>query len=106
MKNKVLTLLGFASKANKLSYGMNMTVASIKAGKAKLVLLSSEMSEKSQKEINFFSNKNSVKTVILNGCSAAELSHAVGKRCAVVSVNDLQFATAITKEEMLNDEQI
>lgn len=98
MKNKVLALLGFAAKANKLSYGMNMTVSAIKSKKSKLTLCSFEISDKSRKEINFFSNKYGVQMLPLNDCGIEELSTALGKRCGIVSVNDTQFATALVRE--------
>ena len=53
MNNKILTLLGFASKAGKLSFGMDMSIASIKAGKSSLVVAAFDVSDKSKKEINF-----------------------------------------------------
>ena len=103
MNSKILTLLGFAAKANKLSYGLNIAKESIKSKKAKLVIVSFEVSEKSQKEINYFCKHYETEILVLNNCTMETLSRAVGKKCGILSVNDLGFAEAITKEEMLND---
>ncbi len=97
MNSKILTLLGFASKAGKLSYGMNSTTETIKRGKSKLAVLSGEVSAKSQKEINFHSEKNNVRVIVLDDCNIQTLSEAVGKKCGIISVNDISFADGILK---------
>ena len=48
MNSKVLTMLGFAAKAGKLSFGMDAAVSSIKAKKARLIIVAADVSEKSQ----------------------------------------------------------
>ena len=94
--------MGFASKAGKLSYGMNSTTETIKRGKSQLAVLSSEVSAKSQKEINFHSKNNNVRVIILDDCNIQTLSEAVGKKCGIISVNDISFADGILKA-MSND---
>ena len=64
MNSKVLTLLGFAAKARKLSYGMNATVFSVKQKKARTVLVASDISDKSKKEVNFYCEKFGVNFII------------------------------------------
>ena len=94
MNSKILTLLGFAAKAGKLSFGMDATVASIKAKKARLIIVAAEVSGKSQKEIKFFAEKT---PVLVLECEKQELSHAVGKQCGILSVNDEGFKNSILK---------
>lgn len=96
MNSKILTLLGFCSKAGKISYGMNTTVASLKSGAAKVVISAVDTSEKSKKELIFHAEKYGTESLILS-VTAEELSHAVGRRCSVLSVNDTGFADAIKK---------
>lgn len=96
MNSKILTLLGFCSKAGKISYGMNTTVASLKSGAAKVVISAVDTSEKSKKELIFHAEKYGTESLILS-VTADELSHAVGFRCSVLSVNDTGFADAIKK---------
>ena len=97
MTNKVLTLLGFAAKAVKLSYGMDATVTAIKAGKAKLAVTAGDVSGKSRKEITFHCNKNAVRVLNLAGFDIETVSHAVGHKCGILSVNDSGFADALCK---------
>ena len=94
---KVLSLLGFASKAGKLSFGTHATTFSVESGKAKLVLAAADISEKSVKELKFKSAKQNIEVLILDGTCTADLSKRVGKNCGIVAVNDDGFASAIKK---------
>lgn len=96
MNSKILALLGFCSKAGKISYGMNNAVASLKSGVAKVVISAVDTSEKSKKELIFHAKKYGIESLVLE-LTADELSHAVGFRCSVLSVNDKGFADAIMK---------
>ena len=97
MSSKILTLLGFASKAGKLSYGMSDSLASLKKNISKIVISASDTSEKSKKELTFYAQKYNTESLVLNNCPADTLSKAVGRRCSVISVNDKGFADAILK---------
>ena len=94
MNSKVLTLLGFAAKAGRLSFGMDATVFSIKSKKAKLIIVASDISSKSQKEVKFFADKIPVLELEIE---KQTLSHAVGKQCGILSVNDEGFKNSILK---------
>ena len=93
--NKTLTLLGFAAKAGKLSYGMDMSVTAIKSRKSFLVVAAADVSEKSKKEIAFHTNNKKVPFIVLTDADIEALSKAVGKKCGIISVNDKSFAEAI-----------
>lgn len=95
MNKKTLTLLGFAAKSGNLSFGFDMTVASLKKGKAHLVVIAEDVSEKSRKEVLFFAEKSNVKHIILKGVDIETLSKSVGKKCGIISVNDEGFTKAI-----------
>ncbi len=95
--SKILTLLGFASKSRNLTFGMDMTVTAVKSGKAKLVLLSGEISPKSLKEISFFTDKKNIPVIVLSEIDIETLSQAVGKKCGITGILDRSFAEAIVK---------
>ena len=97
MNNKILTLLGFASKAGKLDFGMFKASEALKKNKSKLVVLACDLSEKSKKEILFFAHNKSVSVVTLEEVTIDTLSAAVGKKCGIISVNDEGFAASISK---------
>ncbi len=98
MIDKVLTLLGFASKAGKLSFGSAKATENIKTKKAKLIIISNDISQKSKKEIVFWAEKSGVPFLILSDTATNTLSNAVGRNCGILSVNDNSFASAITEE--------
>ena len=98
MSQKVLTLLGFASKAGKLSYGARIAAQSVKAKKAKLVIRAEGVSQKSQKEIEYFANSGNLPVIRLKE-DMQTLSRAVGKTCGILSVNDKNFADPIILQE-------
>ena len=95
--SKVTALLGFASKAGRLSYGMDAAQKTVKSGKARLVTAACDVSPKSRKEAAFFANKGSVDFLTLEGLDIKTLSDAVGRRCGILTINDSGFADAILK---------
>ncbi len=105
--NKVLGLLGFASKAGKLSYGFDAVHTALSQKKSKLLLIANDVSPKSQKEVLFFGDKFKTKTIVLDECDMQTLSHAVGRKCGIISVNDDSFSqgllSAINAGRNLND---
>ncbi|WP_143321248.1 ribosomal L7Ae/L30e/S12e/Gadd45 family protein [Clostridium sp. HBUAS56010] len=95
-RQKILNLIGLATKAGKTASGEFMTEKSVKTGKASLVIVSEEASENTKKmftnmctyyqiPIYFFASKN-------------ELGRAMGKemRASLVIV-DNGFAKAVMK---------
>ena len=110
MNNKILTLLGFAAKAGKLSYGFDSSLNSIIFGKSKLIITSGNISKKTLKEIVFFANKKGINHILLEGIETKTLSNAVGRNCGVISVNDTGFANAccnaFNEGGNANDQQI
>lgn len=96
MNDPVLTLLGFSRKAGKLIAGTAKVQDSIKGGKAKLVLICSDISAKTEKELRFFSEKKNI-PVIRMIFGSEEVSHAAAINAGVLSVIDEGFAAEIQK---------
>ena len=107
MNDKILTLLGFAAKAGKLSYGFDAVKTALMQSKSKLVLIANDVSPKSQKEVAFFAGKSKTPNMVLDAYDMETVSHAVGRKCGIVSVNDSSFAegllSAINVGRNLND---
>lgn len=101
--NQILTLLGFAAKAGKLSFGTHATEWAITSGKAKLVVIAEDISKKTVKEIRFEADKKNVPVFVICGVGIEELSHRVGKNCGIVAVCDNGFAD--TLENYFKEEQ-
>ncbi len=98
MSAKQLTLLGFAAKAGKLSFGFKEAVSSAEKGRAKLIIACRDVSEKSRKETAFFSNKYNIPHIVFEE-DMQTVSSAVGRKCGVLSVNDRNFAQSILSQE-------
>ena len=107
MMSKVLSLLGFASKAGKLSYGFDAVRTALCQKKSKLLLVANDISSKSLKEVNFFGDKFKTEVVAFADINMQTLSHAVGRKCGIISVNDESFSkgllSAINAGRNLND---
>ena len=107
MNDKILTLLGFASKAGKLSYGFDAVKTALIQSKSKLVLIANDVSSKSKKEVLFYSDKFKTSMEVLKDYNMETISHAVGRKCGIISVNDNSFASgllaAINVGRNLND---
>ena len=97
--NKILALLGFAAKARKLSFGTHATTYAITSKKAKLVCAAEDISAKSVKELKFNASKTNIPVIILKGISTQLVSHAVGKSCGILAVNDEGFAKALLEKQ-------
>ncbi len=95
-EQKALTLLGFASKARKLSFGMDGSVYSIRNGAAFAAVYAADVSDKSKKEVRFFCSKNNTPVVQL-GVDIETLSRAVGKKAGILAVNDKGFAESLCR---------
>ncbi len=101
MKNSIAAYLGFAAKAGRLAFGQEKTAAAAATGKAKLILISNDVSPKSRKEMLFTADKFSVKAVILEDFSAEDFRHATGRMGSVIGVCDDSFANAILQKSDL-----
>ena len=95
MLNKNLTLLGFASKAGKLAFGMDAAANSLKSHRAHIIITACDISPKSFKEIAFFSQKYNIPIISFSDCNMERLSKAVGRKCGIISVNDEGFSKAL-----------
>ena len=98
-KTKTQSLLGFAAKAGKLSYGTHASTFAIESGRAKMVVVACDISQKTVKEIKFKAAKQNIPVIMLSDTTTQTLSHTVGKTCGIITVNDQGFADAITKQE-------
>ena len=106
MADAVLGLLGIARRAGSLALGSHAAEAALKAGRAKLLLLASDLSERSRRTLSGMSEAREIPWRLLS-CDMAALSQAVGTGAGCLTVNDDGFAKKIlslltaSKEECL-----
>lgn len=102
--NKVLGMLGLAKRAGKVSTGAFVCGNMIKSRKARLVVLAEDASSNTKKSIADSCRYYNIKLIEFS--DMAGLGHATGGgERAVVSVNDDNFAKAISDKLNLCDKE-
>ncbi|MGN0598591.1 MAG: L7Ae/L30e/S12e/Gadd45 family ribosomal protein [Oscillospiraceae bacterium] len=102
MDNKLFGLLSMCRKSGRMALGFDMSKEAAEKGKAELIVLASDISPKTEKEVRFFSDKHGVKTVKTN-LTIDDFFHGIGKKVGIVAVCDKGFAK---KAESLIGEDI
>ena len=98
MEDKVLSLLGLMRKASAIQIGEDHSTDAIHAGKARLLLLSTDVGENARRRAERAMEGRRVIAVPL-AYSRDELAAALGvSGCAMAAVTDLGFANALMKE--------
>lgn len=97
MKEKCIGLLGLMRRANALAVGEENTGSTVRAGKAKLLLIARDASDNARRRAAGFSAGRSVITVELP-FTKEEISASVGASgCSMAAVTDIGFANALMK---------
>lgn len=100
IKNKVLSLLGLATRSRNVVSGEFMTESSVKSGKAYLVIVACDASDNTKKE--FRNMCKFYEVPIYQFGTKAELGHAMGKEMrASLAITDEGFSKSLIK--LLND---
>ncbi len=102
MNDRLLSFLGLCRRARKLSIGARVAAESIESGKSQLIIYAGDFSKNSLKPVLEAAEKNGVEALVINR-SKDELSLSLGKLCGVLSVEDIGFASKLSR--MIKDEQ-
>lgn len=96
MNNRLLSLLGIARRAGRLSVGHDASIEAIVRNKAKLCILCADASERLKSEMRHACSygKKDILCLTLD-FDILTLSGAIGTRAAVITVNDTGFAEKI-----------
>lgn len=94
MNDAVLRMIGMAKRANKVSSGEFLCSKAIKGGQSRLIILSNDASENTQKTITDSCVYYNIKLIKYGTMDKLGKMTGSGER-AVVSVNDDNFAKAI-----------
>ncbi len=95
--DKLLSLLGLAKKAGRLSAGFDLCAGAAKEGRAALLLAARDVSPKTYKNLCYEAKRAGIPAVRLE-TEMRELSRACGVRAGVLAVTDQGFAQAALKE--------
>ena len=94
--DKVLGLLGLATKAGKVLSGTDMVLDGIKRHKVKLVIIAEDASEKTYSNFEYECLSRSIQFERYG--KIEDLSNAIGKvNRAVIAISDINLAEAIIK---------
>ncbi len=98
MNDKLTGLVGIARRAGHILIGFDAVRAALLAGRARLVLLAADRSDKTEKELRFAA-KDTTCPLIVTDIDKSALADALGlqKPVAVVATDDDGFATAMKK---------
>ncbi len=95
--NKIFGLLGISAKAGKVVSGTDAVLEEIAKRKVKLVIIAQDASEKTKKNIKFFSEKENIEMIVFG--DILNNSKAIGKENrAIIGIKDENLANAIKKE--------
>lgn len=96
-RQKILNLIGLATKAGKTASGEFSTEKAVKSGKAHLVIVSEEASDNTKKMFTNMCTYYKVPICYFGG--KGELGHAMGKEMrASLALADEGFAKAVLKQ--------
>lgn len=104
MNDKLLSLLGLARRAGRLTMGNDAVMGSVEEGASALILLASDLSPRTTRSVEQAAEAAGTEVRRINQ-SMDEISMALGKRCGVVSVNDTGFAKKARTLIMTNREE-
>lgn len=94
--NKILGLLGLASRARKITFGSDATLQDIQKHKVKLVVVAEDASERTKKRFIEAASIANI-PIIIEG-NIEELSKAIGKQNkAIIGVKEVNLAYEIEK---------
>ncbi len=105
MNDKALNFMGLCRRAGKMKIGCDTVIESIQSGNSHLVLLAKDISENTKKKIISAISAESGNGYEIVNYSKDELSFALGKTCAVLSVEDEGFAKKLRELITLNREE-
>lgn len=91
MNDKLLSLLGIARRAGRLTLGFDAASESMHKGKTQLLLLACDMSERTMRNIQNTARQTDTVTIVTDR-SMEQLGAAIGKTAGIISVNDKGFA--------------
>lgn len=95
MTDRLLSFLGICRKAGSLAVGHDAAKDALRSSRARLILLSSDASERLERE---FSNLGSKIQIIRLSRSMDDICNYIGKKAGVLAVTDANMASAVIKK--------
>ena len=96
MNSKFFDLLGLCRRAGRLSWGRETAKESVRSKKAKLIIVTSDASERIKREFQNLSNTEKIEIIFLEE-TMSSLEKSISAAAGVVTVNDEGFAKLLKK---------
>ena len=97
MNDKFLNLLGMARRAGKLSLGHDAAKGAVRYGKAQLVIISEDASQRLREEFEGIASSDDRNTEILfTDYTMYAIGTAIGSKAGVLTVDDKGFAERLS----------
>ena len=96
MNNNKTGMITICKKAGKLAVGMDMVKKVCREGAAAAVFITTDISEKSFKEVRYICARNSVKLYRLE-MTMDDMWYGLGKRAGIIAMTDHGFAKSCAK---------
>lgn len=90
MNDRFLSLLGLSKKANKLLFGYDTVIKSVKENKAKLILLTSDISAHTENDVR--KEAGTVVDILKMEYTKDDVYNATSKYSAVLALTDVGFS--------------
>ena len=94
MSDRLLSFLGICKKAGKLYMGFDLAVENIEKGKAKIILIASDLSEKTRRKIISRCTIHNIDYIEINS-SIEDIYDCLGKGSGIISILDLNCSEKI-----------
>ena len=94
MNNPLLSFLGITRKSGNVVFGMDSVKKEILNGKICLLVVTSDISENSFKEISKTANLYNVE-ILKSDCTKYDIESATGKYSAIMGISDKNFSKKI-----------
>lgn len=92
--DKVIQTLSMCKRAGKLQLGFDVAKKAMQDGSAELIVVSSDLSPKTLKEVVYLTGQFELPMVTINQ-TLDELWYIIGKRAGVIAVTDYSLAKKI-----------
>lgn len=96
-----MSFLGITVKAGKVCFGYDCVKEGIVNGKVRLVIVTSDLSAKSKKNILYIASRSSIELIQINH-DMDEIYRACGKYCGVLGIKDKGMAIRV--KELANED--
>ena len=109
-QNKLLSLLGIARRAGRLSLGNDPALEAMRNGQTCVILVANDLSKRTLKCVCFAAEEAHIDVLTMNE-TMDEIGAALGKRTGVIAVNDAGFANKMrtmcseTDNQQKNEEE-